>query len=193
MLAKSNQFKMKFSMSIMRLLLTAIAIFGIVNYTSAQAHDNVIDNPGIPPEFSTVKSHVLVVLYDDNSALPPHAHKIIYKKASEHVQELFPQNYTGGFAFVTMSTDIDDNTDYELHLYDHDRSKFTVTNPAYKNVDSFRFVLYDVIIGLDDPIPHFGIYDRKLDKCYTAGGQYLPVGKWYIESFAKKMDELRVK
>ena len=183
---------MKITKKLKEIVLLLIAFLGITNSISAQnTKDSAFDiHAGYPPAFTSIKSHILVILYDKDSKTS-YSHKQ-FEKDSKQVAEIFPQCYTGEYDFVTMTKDIEEEDFRTKSMFDTGATKFKVINSAYESTDQYRYVLYYMVTS--NNAPAFGIYDRVTDLCYTAWSEDTgSKGNWYIRGFAEKIEKIRAK
>jgi hypothetical protein len=147
-----------------------------------------------PPDFKTVKSHILVIIYDKESEVPSYESKHVLKGFNKDFKEVFPKNYTGDYDFITMSKDIEDNTDYDNT---DKKFRFKIINSSYADVSKYRYILFSKcylsMIGMTTITNfQFGIYDRKTEKSYTTSwhsGSNKPLMEYYL----KRLEEVSPK
>jgi hypothetical protein len=182
-----------------RSFFVCIAFTGMISIAFAQKKsidDEFAKIPPYPSDFTTQKSGVLVVVYDKQSDIPDYDRKGPLKSLTKDLQKLFPLDYTGDYNFVVMSTDIEDES---TSGDDGVTFKYKVTNPAYADVDKYRFVLFsqcyeDFTDGGNVVLTYFrfGIYDRKTD-AFSTTLKHTGSQKPLMETFVKKLEEVRVK
>jgi hypothetical protein len=177
--------------SIKKAAFFAVAIIAIIQIAGCASTKNItIERMRFPPDFMKYKSNILIPLYDykklkgrDNDLK-----KSDDKRLNRMIPDAFAKYYTGAYTIVQTDKDI----------IDLPGRKFKVTNPAYADVDKYRYVFYSNVNSSISSTSNtgnmvysdatWGIYDRKEDKIYLENYVNLNC-KIYIQ----KMEEARAR